>query len=216
VSSATTNESHTHYEQRREDKPQGWHKLIAWPEGIATWAIMLTLGAIIWQAIETRRSVQASLRPELVIRGIAVSNEGDWGWQVECQIANVGGSRARVTESNLTISKLVITASGRLPTFPPYDGSKNWLGTCDIAPAEHKRVKVALGVANSAFMLSFLRAAREDSAKVVDILYCFGFIQYRDALKVQRRTAFCLHYDSVTENFDRINQTKEPNYDYAD
>ena len=30
-----------------KDQPKGWHKLVAWPEGIATIALILTLGAIV-------------------------------------------------------------------------------------------------------------------------------------------------------------------------
>jgi hypothetical protein len=50
----TNNQATSYYEQPRENKPQGWHKLVAWPEGITAWAILLTLGAIAWQAWETR------------------------------------------------------------------------------------------------------------------------------------------------------------------
>jgi hypothetical protein len=45
-----------------KNKPQGWHKLVTWPEGVTTWAILFTLGAIVWQAIETRRAAQATVR----------------------------------------------------------------------------------------------------------------------------------------------------------
>jgi len=201
-----------------KDQPQGWHKLIAWPEGVATWALIFTLGAIVWQAIETRRSVQVSLRPRLIIRGIAVDSDvkGWQGWHVECQIVNVGGSKAWVTESNLTIDRLGITAEDRLPTFPPYDLDRNWLGTWGIAPAEHKRIRIALGAAGSAVMLSFLRTAREQNVNVIDNVYCFGFLQYRDAFRIQRRTAFCLHYNSVVERFERVEGKRAENYDYAD
>jgi hypothetical protein len=44
-----------------KNQPKGWHKFTAWPEGIATWAIMLTLAAIVWQSWETRRSARAAL-----------------------------------------------------------------------------------------------------------------------------------------------------------
>ena len=47
--------------QNGTENPKWWHKFIALPEGIATWALMLTLGAIVWQAFETRRSVNAAL-----------------------------------------------------------------------------------------------------------------------------------------------------------
>src|SRR5271166_6400035 len=43
-----------------KNNPQGWHKLVTWPEGIATWALMFTLGAIIWQSCETRRAAGAA------------------------------------------------------------------------------------------------------------------------------------------------------------
>jgi hypothetical protein len=56
----TNNQATIYYEQPRENKPQGWHKFFAWPEGITVWAIMLTLGAIIWQAWETRKAAQAA------------------------------------------------------------------------------------------------------------------------------------------------------------
>jgi hypothetical protein len=39
-----------------------WYVLIAWPEGITTWAILFTLGAIIWQAVETRKAAEATKR----------------------------------------------------------------------------------------------------------------------------------------------------------
>src|SRR5580658_3991822 len=45
-----------------EDKPQGWHKLVTWPEGIATWALILTLLAIVWQAVISRKSADAALK----------------------------------------------------------------------------------------------------------------------------------------------------------
>jgi hypothetical protein len=56
----TNNQATSYYEQPRENKPQGWHKFVAWPEGITAWAIMLTLGAIIWQAKETRKAAVAA------------------------------------------------------------------------------------------------------------------------------------------------------------
>jgi hypothetical protein len=56
----TNNQATAYYEQPRENKPQGWHKLVTWPEGITAWAILFTLGAIIWQAVETRKAAIAA------------------------------------------------------------------------------------------------------------------------------------------------------------
>lgn len=43
-----------------EPRPPWWHKLLAWPEGITAWLLLLTLGAIIWQSWETRKAAQAT------------------------------------------------------------------------------------------------------------------------------------------------------------
>ena len=37
-----------------------WYVLVAWPEGIAAWGLLFTLGAIIWQSWETRKSAEAT------------------------------------------------------------------------------------------------------------------------------------------------------------
>jgi len=58
----TNNQSSTYYERDDKNKPQGWHKLIAWPEGVTALAVMLTLCAIVWQAVETRRAAQSMKR----------------------------------------------------------------------------------------------------------------------------------------------------------
>ncbi len=46
-------------EQSKSGPPWGY-KLLAWPEGITAWLLMLTLGAIIWQAWETRKAAEAA------------------------------------------------------------------------------------------------------------------------------------------------------------
>jgi hypothetical protein len=43
-----------------QSNPLWWHKLIAWPEGITAWLLLLTLGAIAWQAWETRKAAQST------------------------------------------------------------------------------------------------------------------------------------------------------------
>lgn len=51
--------------QDAEQSHQGWnwlYVLIAWPEGITAWLLLLTLGAVGWQAWETRNAADASNR----------------------------------------------------------------------------------------------------------------------------------------------------------
>jgi hypothetical protein len=40
--------------QNRKDYAPWWNVLVAWPEGITTWAIILTFAAVGWQADETQ------------------------------------------------------------------------------------------------------------------------------------------------------------------
>jgi len=47
--------------QSRKDYTPWWYKLMAWPEGIGVWAVILTLAAITWQSDETRKSAAAAL-----------------------------------------------------------------------------------------------------------------------------------------------------------
>jgi hypothetical protein len=42
--------------------PHWWDVLIAWPEGITAWLLMLTMVGIIWQAWETRKTAEAANR----------------------------------------------------------------------------------------------------------------------------------------------------------
>jgi hypothetical protein len=60
VTPMTNNQTTAYYQQDGKEKPQGWHKFIAWPDGITAWLIMLTLGAIVWQAWETRKAAEAA------------------------------------------------------------------------------------------------------------------------------------------------------------
>jgi hypothetical protein len=47
---------------RRFQDMTGWHKYVAWPEGITVWVVFATMVAIVWQAVETRRAVAAANR----------------------------------------------------------------------------------------------------------------------------------------------------------
>lgn len=64
-SSATTSLTCVANPEKNTDQSKGnppqWHKLVAWPEGITAWLLLITLGAIIWQAWETRKAARAAL-----------------------------------------------------------------------------------------------------------------------------------------------------------
>jgi hypothetical protein len=51
---------HSQKQMNGEYQPVWWHVFFAWPEGITALLLMLTLGAIIWQAWETRKAAFAT------------------------------------------------------------------------------------------------------------------------------------------------------------
>lgn len=55
-----------------------WYVLIAWPEGITVWAILATLGAIIWQSNETRRAADATMDSANAAYGSVTFAEAQW------------------------------------------------------------------------------------------------------------------------------------------
>jgi hypothetical protein len=61
VSSLVCQAEHSQKTENGEANPPWWHVFFAWPEGITALLIMLTLGAIIWQSWETRKSAEAAL-----------------------------------------------------------------------------------------------------------------------------------------------------------
>jgi hypothetical protein len=76
--------------QNTEDahpNPQWWNVLLAWPEGITAWLLLLTLGGIAWQAWETRKAAEASQRSLLVQEAEFFQwlDMGDWSFEQDPQ-----------------------------------------------------------------------------------------------------------------------------------
>jgi hypothetical protein len=83
VAPGISNQATSDHQQDPKDRAQGWHKLVTWPEGITAWLVMLTFGAIVWQAWETRKAAEAArdgirLQETAYSQWVAFSN-----WSVE-------------------------------------------------------------------------------------------------------------------------------------
>jgi hypothetical protein len=210
-----------------KDKPQGWHKLVTWPEGIAVWALIATLGAIIYQAILTHLSVRvardaliASERPELEVKhvSLAIQSLDDRDWKIGCIVANVGGTNATIIESDLTISRITVgTLESLLIGIPHYD-RKYSFSSFSIAPGERQEQTITLDANdrlrfNLAHSQADKRRTEGNEPLTTSPIVCFGFFRYRDERGIARLTGFGWVWNSLNMTFTRLDN---PNYEYAD
>ena len=206
------------------DKPQGWYKLVTWPEGVATWALIFTLGAICWQSWETRRSVAVGLRPKLIIRGIEFLPGEQWTaaepaksfWHIRICIANSGGSPAKVVESNLTFAEEKDFSDGLkiiLPPFPRYSAEGLSFGSFPITAGQHINRDIKLSEEMSAAFGWRENLRTNDREVPYAAIFWWGFVRYEDSGGVNRTTGFGFRYDVKADRFSRMS---EPEYNYSD
>jgi len=238
---ATQPDKTTPSDKANEDHPQkettyperntpNWYGFFRWPLGTTTWAIVLTLMAIAEQTKQTaraanisERAVIASLRPRLEVKHVFLvpdktitgrPEDGD-EWRIGCVIANVGGSKADIAESNMTITTLGVgTLDGLLPPVPPY-GTAYSFRPFVIESGERRKETVALG-ANMEGMdlrVTYYAARKRGSAIETNPIICFGFFRYQDESGVFRLTGFGWSWNAYDMSFRRLNH---PNYEYAD
>lgn len=203
-----------------------WYTCVDW----SNWALVIVAGItgwVVWQqTIATRRSVLVNLRPKLSIPAIALYIEGAGGsdpqvldkkrWSIECMIANVGGGKARIVESNLTLEPSLgigDSPKGLLAVFPRYDDSQGSFGNIAIMPGERHTVKVPLTDRQISTLKSYEQNQQGGANMSTTQVVCFGFIRYLDDLESARRMGFCFRYDITKMAFSRY---KHPVYDYSD
>ena len=122
VATAPNDKPKTPEETPERKQEVGWiDRLLTWPEGVGAVAVILTLGAIIWQSDETRKSANAAARNIELIKTkerakllIAVRHK-DFGKNdipfVEFQVFNVGESKAF---TGLAVGGIYFSASEKL------------------------------------------------------------------------------------------------------
>ena len=196
------------------------------------WLVLLgffTLVLIWWQAKKTAEATEAmhknitlQFRPRLEVRamvlipgdyipvaGQSLEQEAEGEWKIEYVVANVGGTPAYVTGSNLTL----VVPEGELPAFPPYNNERDSLGCFSVKPGEHTHRAMTLHDDTDMWRFRMLRQQVQGGSTSTGNLFCLGFLQYRDEIGTSRRTAFCRRYDAQTQRFDRIENS---DHEYVD
>lgn len=196
-----------------------WYGFFRWPSGITTWAIILTLAALIEQTRHSAKAAEVALeqikianatlilqfRPRITVREFVLQGNpfgyGGLGGG-RFTFTNVGGSRATV---QAVFAESYVIQGNNLPI--QIDGEPQPIGGREILyPGQtsfhHFRLRKPLD---------------DDSSDAIRLgnssLYVLGWIEYVDDLKFYRVTRFARRYDRRRHRFFAI---KDPEHENAD
>lgn len=171
--------------QNRKDYAPWWSVLVAWPEGITTWAIILTFAVIGWQADETRKAAEAGLlnaqalinseRPWVLVK--VEPSKGIFGFD-GFDIIAVNRGRTPAFIVSYTFDCLIVDEGESMPAEPEYGKAKP---VCAILlPDEPMRLDSVGGGTVAMYCID-----EEKWQRVVGMdawAYFVGRIVYRDLL----------------------------------
>jgi hypothetical protein len=185
-----------------------WHILLTWPEGITTWAVILTLGAITWQAFLMRKHAEhfeklagathkqanhmvASERAWIIVstsfpHGIEDGSQSKI-LRVKWAMKNVGKTPARLLEFDAVASRADLGVT--FPDPPRYSGSPRNLNRLLLVP-------------NDSFGWTWMiegDALTPEEIQEVEIgaklmIISYGYIKYLDDFGNAHTTRFCQRY----------------------
>lgn len=178
----------------------------------------------------TKQMAVVALRPKLEVKHLflipdkSISGRAEDGndWRIGCLVANIGGSKAEVVESDVNIPNLGIGSLESLATRDsvPHYAKNHSFGTFVVQPGERQERMVTLD-ANSDEVFRFRighqtaeRRAREGlQVPGTSPIICFGFFRYKDESGIERLTGFGWEWNKRDMSFARLNH---PNYEYQD
>jgi hypothetical protein len=186
--------------------------LLKWPEGITTWAVILTLFVIAWQSAETARAAKAAqmatehsiaserawILPEMVWIGSGAKDAPEGSDQVFilCDIKNHGKTPARVFGMN-----------ARWEVGPISEPAKTWDDSLYTFDAKAKPKWVVLPDKHTALSAPIPGFTATAKSKVQiptqpgGTMFIHGVIRYWDMFcKADRFTRFCYRWESEKEN----------------
>jgi hypothetical protein len=215
-----------------------WYILIAWPEGISVWAIVLTGFFVGWQAYETRKDAKIAhatfvtqFRPKVIVRNISLNPTtsaeydqiGDGIWKIELTVLNMGETTAHIQKCEASLFLV-----GDYPTTTRDQlGSKQWprftLAPRARAPLEFvidgDRFRRAFSISEKANRpLSDIgqpRMVYDKSPNMPQATWptCKGLIEYADDNKAARQTGFQRIWDFRSQKFTA---SQNPDEEYQD
>jgi hypothetical protein len=192
-----------------KNKPQGWHKLVTWPEGIATWALIFTLGAIVWQAIVGGNAAAAAIKQVnymasserawvmdttvILSAGATDRPEGSEQVFVQCAAKNEGRTPARVLGMNAILAVGPISNPGKTWDKKLYWFPKSTTPKWTILPDKSSALHCPVPGLTSQPGQTLRRPATEGETSFIH-----GVIKYWDVFsETPRFTRFCYRYQET-------------------
>jgi hypothetical protein len=213
LTSAVQVDAQAHPDKTKDETGKGtdcvpcWHKLLAWPEGITVWVVLLTLVVIGWQSWETRKSAGAVLesgRAWVIVRPVAWSPElrplweqgdpiiDDTTLQVVAHVfpavlTNAGETPAFIDE--IAASYLILREPPEnLPAKPAYEfhpENGRILTVTDEFPLNITLVPIP----------TLTKAQVQSFRSQQSFLYAYGCVRYRDVHGRSHETRFGYVYN---------------------
>jgi hypothetical protein len=183
----------------RDYLPWGY-ELVAWPEGITTWAIILTGFAIAWQSWETRKSARATRdaiilqhRPKIVVRSLTLVRDKSSNFEVVLVIRNSGSTIAYLSESTFMINWIL---SGQVA-----ESHQDTIKAMSLKPGEIHQFRFTAPQFYIRFAASQVILETNPSQIQTAFLCCFTYLSYHDEIGTRRDTALNRTYDSRKKEF---------------
>jgi hypothetical protein len=205
VGSLICTAEHSQKAQNGESSSPWWHVFFAWPEGITALLLALTLGAIIWQAWETRKAAEAAMdnirivmqkeRARLSIE-IVPSEFGikDDVWEVELRIENDGPTHAfdvSMLACYVITAKYIAPTHEELEFWPIKDKirAEGWVTTRALFPGK-----------SNDFTLSDVEQKRA-------FVHIVGELIYKDVFGAKQQVDFHFLWRSLIADVDGIGES---------
>jgi hypothetical protein len=201
----STNKSGGDDARKGTNNPQWWDKFVTWPEGIATLALILTLCAIIWQAVETRRSVGAvanSQRSWLITIGVDRPDlQQVWINKASIRFKVIGNSPLRLLEGNLTYEVVPSKVDGppgsfgsfvpNLPKRPKYGDIIDYTNSPSLGKVHPPDGEVGIATSLESTILTAQDVKALEDGEC--FLCVYGFMRYKDPVVSwkRRETRYC-------------------------
>lgn len=194
----------------REWNAPRWYGFVRWPDGAATWAVLLTLLAIAEQTAIANKTLVATLRPHLIVRKISIcrgteiptaGKQDAHPWKFEYEIANIGQGAASKIRYGFSAHRLD-------EPLPPKIGQRySDTLSSPLQPGESKELSIPIDEQ----LVSILRLVGSDGLRNgyqnTDKIWFFGTACYSDGNGIKRNLSVCRRYDNKTEVFTPDNNS---------